>query len=344
MGTRLVVAGCLIFGVVNIAPAQETPRPSCELELQDGRGALIGSVFDAETKLPLQRADVVVEWQEGGRRRRDEQETDRNGHFRSCDLPAGVLLNVDATFGGRDARNVRPTLASREAQQVALSIDAPRSGVAGQVLDAGSGRGIAGAVVRVDGSSAQAVTAQDGTFRLDDLPAGTYRLHTEHVGYTNREDSLAIEYGANMLYAIRLATDVIELPPIDVTVRSHVLERRGYYEREERGFGTFLTRQSWDALTPQYPSDILRGVAAVHVAQRRDGFGYMILDRSNCPFRYIVNGGRVGADFQIDDLPAEWIEALEIYKGPAQVPGEFSFPPSSERANCGVIVIWTRMR
>jgi hypothetical protein len=149
-----------------------------------------------------------------------------------------------------------------------------------------------------------------------------------------------------MVYAIRLATDVIELPPIEVTVRSHELERRGYYDREQRGLGTFLTRQSWEALTPRYPSDILHGVAGLRVVPRRAGatLGYVVLDRSNCAFRYILDGGRVGPDFQVDDLPAEWIEALEIYKGPAQVPGEFSYPPSSERANCGVIVIWTRMR
>jgi hypothetical protein len=31
-----------------------------------------------------------------------------------------------------------------------------------------------------------------------------------------------------------------------------------------------------------------------------------------------------------------------VYRGPAQIPGRFTMPTSTERANCGVIVIWTR--
>ena len=41
-------------------------------------------------------------------------------------------------------------------------------------------------------------------------------------------------------------------------------------------------------------------------------------------------------------LTAEWIEALEVYHGPATTPIEFSAMPTEYRSDCGVIVIWTR--
>ena len=37
-------------------------------------------------------------------------------------------------------------------------------------------------------------------------------------------------------------------------------------------------------------------------------------------------------------IPVRDIEALEIYTGPADVPGEYA----GRNAGCGVIVIWTR--
>jgi hypothetical protein len=82
----------------------------------------------------------------------------------------------------------------------------------------------------------------------------------------------------------------------------------------------------------------------VRIVPRRFGMSNVVVGRGNCPFRYFVDGVRVGETFQIDDIPSDWIEAIEIYRGPSSVPVQFMLSPSETNANCGIIAIWTRDR
>ena len=114
--------------------------------------------------------------------------------------------------------------------------------------------------------------------------------------------------------------------------------------RQQRGLGTYLTREDFADRLPLQASELLRGLAGVQLMRRPDGPGYVPVGRGSCGFRYILNGARVGAGFEIDDIAPEWIEAIEVYRGPASIPIEFAPTGGDYRANCGVIVIWTRNR
>jgi hypothetical protein len=318
---------------------QEPARRTCEPPLAAGQAAVTGRVTDTATKLPLQQASVQVEWEAAGRQRRLEAETDSSGTYLVCAIPANTRASVRAQFGRANERTPVDLVEGRTSN-ADLELDAPRSRVGGRVVEAGTSRGIAHAELRVEGSPVQAVSGSDGTFQLPDLPAGDYRLSTSHLGFGTRTDSVRVEYGAIMLYTVSLDPAAIPLPPVEVDVRVVALEQNGFYDRQERGPGTFLTRSMWDSRGILVPSDILRNLPGVRVSAGR--FGNVVYDRSSCAFRYFIDGARVGPTFQIDDIPAEWIEALEVYRGPAQVPGRFTMPTSTARANCGVIVIWTK--
>jgi hypothetical protein len=339
MTARLSVVALTVALSAGAAEAQTAP-PACEPA--PGQAAAVGRVTDRQTGLPLQEADIRVQWDEGtGTLRRREVETDAAGYFAVCDLPAGTRVRVLAEFGRANER-VFVDLEAGRTHAADIELDAPRSRVSGRVVQAGTSRGIADVELSIPDSRVRAVSAADGTFMLPDVPPGDYVLTTSHVAYATRSDSIKVQYGTIVRYTIGLAESVIAMPEIMVDVRSHVLEIRGFYDRQERGFGAYLTRFSWEQRMPRIPSDILRGVAGVRVVPGNRGFGSVVLDRSNCAFRYVVDGARVSGDFQIDDMPVEWIEALEVYRGVSQVPGEFTAPPSAARANCGVIVIWTR--
>jgi hypothetical protein len=344
MTVRRVLSTSLVLltaaaGTVTPAAGQEPARRTCETPLAAGQAAVAGRITDTATKLPLQQASVQVEWEAGGRQRRLQAETDSTGTYLVCALPAGARVSVRAQFGRANERTP-VSLVEGQTTRADMELDAPRSRVGGRVVEAGTSRGVAHAELRVEGSPVQAVSGSDGAFQLPDLPAGDYRLSTSHLGFGTRTDSVRVEYGAIMIYTVSLDPAAIALPPVTVDVRVVALEQNGFYERQERGPGTFLTRSMWDSRGILVPSDILRNLPGVRVGSGR--FGNVVYDRSSCAFRYYLDGARVGATFQIDDIPAEWIEALEVYRGPAQVPGRFTMPTSTARANCGVIVIWTK--
>lgn len=345
---RLVVSVSLA-GVVASADfsaqlhAQDVRQdPACEQLPGEDRGAVVGRITDTETGLPLQEAEAQLEWQEAsGRRGKIEVETDDAGSFRACSLPAGRPINLTARFGrANDRQGIK--LASGETHSVAIQLDAPRSRAAGRVVEHGSSRGISDAELRITGSNVRAVSGADGSFRLPDVPAGRYLLETSHLGFGTRTDTVAVEFGSIMVYTIGLSPAAIPHRPIEVAVRSLNLERRGFYQRQARGYGSFLTQHDWSARDVGMPSELLRTVPGVRISPRRGGFGNILFDRSSCPFRYVIDGVHVGDSFLIDELRSDWIEAVEIYRGIATVPMEFRAPPTSARANCGVIVVWLR--
>lgn len=62
-----------------------------------------------------------------------------------------------------------------------------------------------------------------------------------------------------------------------------------------------------------------------------------------CRFRFLVDGTRVLADFELDDISARSLAGIEIYAGLAQVPAQFrALSGSSVGPTCGVIALWTR--
>src|SRR5690606_8429830 len=65
--------------------------------------------------------------------------------------------------------------------------------VRGRVVEAGTGTAVASAVVRVaDASGRSALTDESGTFRLDGLEPGAYRLRVAHLGYAEREVAVEV--------------------------------------------------------------------------------------------------------------------------------------------------------
>jgi hypothetical protein len=341
MRKGLLVGACLLAGAMP-ARAQERGLPQCDPPPGEGMAAVVGRVVDSRTGVPLQSADVRVEWEgRGGRTSRVEAETDERGRFQACSVPGGTPLTVIAAFGRANER-LTLTVEAGDTRRIGIQVDAPRSRATGRVVEDGTNRGIGDAEIHVARTPIRVTSAGDGSFRLPDLPAGRYLLETSHLGFGTRSDTVEVEYGSIMLYTIGLAPEAIVLQPIDVAVRSVMLEQRGFYVRRERGMGAYLTRQDWSGRVMHLPSELLRTVPGVRIVPQRGGFGNIVLDRGNCAFRYYVDGLPMGPTFQMDELTAEWIEAMEVYRGVAQIPIEFRAPPTAARANCGAIVIWLR--
>ena len=322
--------------------AARAQQSVCVPDPAAGTGVLEGAVRDSATSHPLQEAGVTVEWRDaaGGTVRR-ELETDRNGEFRICDVPVDAWAHVIASwFSARDeASNVR--LEGGRAR-VVLTVTSPHVLVTGHVRENTSGAPVEGAAIRI-GPEPEQLTDADGAFRVERLPPGMYDLAVERIGYATVRDSMTIDFGTKVDLSVRLAPDAVPLEAIRVEVRSLVLERTGFYTREERRAGTFITRDDIERRMPMASSDMLRRVPGLRLARDRTG-NLIATGRGNCPYRFIINGVRINAGFSIDEMPPHWFEGMEVYQGPAQTPIEFGAGPGDPGASCGVIVIWTRNR
>ncbi len=214
--------------------------------------------------------------------------------------------------------------------------------------------------------------APEGTVTLSAREAGDYRLRATALGFLQvTTEPVRLERGRLAIVELRLGVDAIPLDPLTIT--SRVWEpffMQDIRERQRMGFGELHTREDFEARPGAQIADILRGAMGVGVSLPPDpesvevgvttnrGLGIM---RGPCWAALYIDGHRLidSSLYLFSDDPERdprevvmrlepvrefletsvgEIEAIEIYRGAASVPGEFS----GSTAECGVVAAWTR--
>jgi hypothetical protein len=214
--------------------------------------------------------------------------------------------------------------------------------IVGTVTDAESGRGIAGATVRVRDTPIGMATDERGKFVLFGVPPGGRDVDVQMLGYADRTTPVVAIRGATIEVTIPLSTKAIELEPVVVEVRSERLERLGFYERmEDAGiWGHFITPADIERRAPASFTDLFTNIPGTRVDYYGPG-------RSAVFFRRVV--GAAGSDGCMPDLyldgmrirggwdviPPSAVAGAEIYIGRANTPIQYAINP------CGVVLVWT---
>lgn len=231
-------------------------------------------------------------------------------------------------------------LATWVAVPTAMRAQQPEAGAAlsGVVVDAGSGEGVEGVLVSLEGTRLTATTNRAGVFRFDGVPIGAQVIVTQRLGYQSRSDSVSIPFGASVRVSLAISVEPVPLQEIVVSLRSLLLETRGFYDRQAQGFrGTFLDRATIEDRDPLNVSDLFRLVQGVEVVNG----SRLIMSRSvnfrdggrGCEPSLWLDGIRSGLR-EYDYLRPDHIEGIEVYSGGG--PGKFN-------DLCGTVVIWTRV-
>jgi hypothetical protein len=229
---------------------------------------------------------------------------------------------------------------------LALGAGAPAAAqtVSGQLLDAATRQPIGGGTMSLlsdNAAIASVFTDSAGTFVLRAPEAGSFRLRAERIGYRVAETPpLELAADDTLRVEFRLSVEAVALNPITVIgySRRPTGQLGGFYDRMRRGFGAFITREKIDAQLPMLTTDLLRGVAGVHLTPSRRGTGSIVQLRGGCIPRVFLDGLPIQLlGMTIDDLvrPAE-LEGIEIYRGAGELPAEFA------HGACGAVVLWTR--
>lgn len=209
-------------------------------------------------------------------------------------------------------------------------------------------RALPGVEVAVVGTDLRQMTDDAGQVYLSGVPARKITLHIRHVGYKETDVELFLTAGVrtNTTVVLRRAlvtTAATTLPK--VVVNSSLVPARyagtsrfdDFYRRRADGNGVFLTREYMDARAADRPEDILRSVPGIRI-RYRGSTPYIQFIRCEQVEVYI-DGFRSHEGFAAFlELNPRQIEAMEIYKGVATVPPEFSPLPN----DCAAVVVWTR--
>jgi hypothetical protein len=349
------------------------------LRLGPGTAVVAGRAIDADDDKPIPHADVIAAWTDisfdkatlkaTSQKRFATVVTDPQGEYRLCGVPAGTLLSLQLQHGGRAGAVIRlrvseeegavvrdismstrtaPTIAELDslASVPALtSADAARgelaltgtSGLTGYVRGS-EGRPLDGVEVRVRDARSSAVTDSTGRFVLGDLPSGTQVVVIHHLGYAFAEVLVELRPGKNLARDIRL-TRATRLDSVRV-----VASRPGYPEfelhRRTNPLGKFLTFEDIQRRDAKETSDLIRMFGDFTVIGR--GADARVVSRSA-----VANPLCRTANVVIDGVQETWINqldprqigAIEAYRDGTSIPATFA-----GRTDCGVIMIWMRIR
>lgn len=211
----------------------------------------------------------------------------------------------------------------------------------GQVVNSTTGLPVDGAVVNLIGSGYGAITDSTGNFRIPQTWAGTDTIEVRYIGYEPSKTPVDLVPNEVSRITLLLSQTVVRVADLVVEVRQTRRSRNllGFVERMGRGFGEFYTPRDIQMRNPRIPSDLFRGIPGVQVGRIQYGKAQVTIGRGSrlgCPPAVYLDGV-YQAGMDVDDIPAEDLGAVELYKSMTDTPMEFMRSSST----CGAIVIWT---
>jgi hypothetical protein len=183
------------------------------------------------------------------------------------------------------------------------------------------------------------VSNATGHFEIAAPREGRYRLRAERIGYSPAiTDELTIGAAERVVVDLSLSVNAVQLQSVNVIARRPG-ELGGFYERMgHSATGTFVTNDQIEWLDPSLTTQVLSHWGLRINPSRSPGGLPTIASGRGC-MRVVVDGVRDPPNFprDLDGIPPKWIQGIEIYKDPNQV------PPQYMRGfdQCGAILIWT---
>jgi len=351
----------LVLGADSAAAFQAAPSQGGEC---GERASLAITVTDDSGLIAIPGATVVLRWTDAVRQPVRE-EADGDGRLFLCIPRDAGQATLWAEFGDASSEETVVALepgAEHEVQLGLLFGEMTTGRVVGQVRDARTHRPVVAAEISVGSRAAVVQSNRTGRFVLSGLPVGEHELSFRHIGFSPLTHSVTVTRGHTTEVDARLSPDPVELEPLVATAtRPRRLEIKGFYERkywgEQVAGGTFFTAEDIERRNPLRITHMIADAPGVRLANcTLRGYGCKLYSSrgstgfasGGCLMNVYLDGNLVIRESEarwvrppesINDyvLPIE-IAGIEIYRGAASLPAEFS----GSDARCGAVVIWTK--
>jgi hypothetical protein len=186
---------------------------------------------------------------------------------------------------------------------------------------------------------------EHGLFSLPAVPKGNVEISVRRLGYEPQLVRFVVSGGPadSVRIVITALPQVLEAVTVSATERHRRQRIEDFYWRRARGLGTYFTREEILQRRASVPSDVLRTAKGIRFVQTRGGSGIRFNSsanmRSGCIPMIWIDGQRAPG-MEIDEIPLNDIEGIELYNGPSTTPAEFWQANGSQ---CGTIVVWSRL-
>jgi len=188
------------------------------------------------------------------------------------------------------------------------------SSVSGHLKTA-AGEALTGATVRVQKTNYGAVTDEKGYFKLSNIPQGSYSIVISAIGYKTIKKEVNLSNGIEFKLNLSIAEDASEMETV------HVIGRTKAQEVNRQAFNVTAIDATKLYNTTLDISGALDRVAGVRVRETGgvgSSFNVSLNGFSGRHIRYFIDGipmDNFGSSFQINNIPINVAERVEVYKG-----------------------------
>jgi len=234
--------------------------------------------------------------------------------------------------------------------QTAVEAAAQEGSISGQVVERGTLQPVRAAQVMIPGLGLGTLTAQNGRYSIESVPAGTHQIQVQSLGYDVATQEVTVGAGESVTLDFQLASRAVALDELVVTGAGVVQERRQLGQT----IASISTSDIEDAMSTnmmELLSGRVSGMTAVPMGEVGQSApivlrGLVSLSQRNDPVIY-VDGVRMDNSHSttgstnlnrsaLNDLNMADVERVEIIKGAAAA------TLYGTEASSGVIQITTR--
>ena len=206
----------------------------------------------------------------------------------------------------------------------------------------------------------RAQTDSLGRFTVQWTAAERVRVRTERIGFVpSTSEVFTVRSGEAVTVRMWMSTSAIQVDPLTISARERANDVSGNLAEIERrkqlGGGKFIMREEIRQSGASQISHVLMNVPGIYLQPEANNqhavHAYSLhnagVSRSaasrrrnsaDCPMTIFLDGRIHRHPISgVNVVPADDIEAIEVYRGLAEVPVEFA----GEHARCGIIALWT---
>jgi hypothetical protein len=233
---------------------------------------------------------------------------------------------------------------------IAAAAHGQTASLSGRVRVAGDTAVVPYATITVDAQPDTHLADSTGSFRIGGLSSGRHMLTVRRLGF--QPATVPSQTGSDVDVRLKALPKLLQEVVISGEVVSVPFRFEEVYRRAASGFGHFITREEIERRNPYATRDLLNGIPGIvtygdatvfQKCRKRQRGGPPNFESANKVQVYIdgrrftrFSDGETAADAAMASVSPGSIQAMEVYTGVAQVPGEFAYDA------CAVILIWTK--